>query len=102
MQTSSQTIFSLWVMSSGEQQDFLQCPPERHLLHRFAIRDHISAPLCTQLDFRPFLPDSLQARLSDVPAEVHLDLFQTIPMGHNTFLQAAVSDADTVLQVEAA
>lgn len=85
----------------GELQDFLQCPPEHYPLLRLAVWNHISAPLCTQLDAWPLLSDSQQPCLSDVPAEVHRYLLQTISMSRHT-LQATVSDADAVLQVEAA
>lgn len=86
-------------LPSGEQQDFLQRPPERHHLLRLAVRNHISAPLCAQPDAGPLLPDSLQPRLSDVPAKVHPHLLQAIPVCHHAF-QAAVGNADAVLQVE--
>lgn len=86
---------------SGELQDFLQSPPEWQPLLRLAVGDHISAPLCAQLDARPLLFDSLQPCLSDVPAEVHLYLHQTFSVCCHT-LQAAVGDVDTVLQVKAA
>ncbi|TNN86890.1 hypothetical protein EYF80_002645 [Liparis tanakae] len=89
------------VFTSGEQQDFLQRPPQWDPLLRLAVWDHISAPLCAQLDARPHRSDRLQARLSDVPAEVHRDLLQTLSVSHRA-LQAAVGDADAVLQVEAA
>lgn len=89
------------VLPSGELQDFLQCPPEWHPLVRLAVWDHISAPICTQLNARPLHSNSLQPWLSDVPAKVHLHLLQTVSMSCHT-LQAAVSDAYAVLQVEAA
>lgn len=84
-----------------EQQDFLQRPPERHLLLRFAVWDHVSAPLCTQPYTWPLLSDSLQPCLSDIPAEVNLYLLQTRSMSRHS-LQAGVGDADAVFQVEAA
>lgn len=85
---------------SGELQDFLQSPPERHLLLRLAVGDHVRASLCTQLKARPLLSDGLQPCQGDVPAEVHLHHLQTDAMSHNS-IQYAVSDTDAVLQVEA-
>lgn len=94
-------MWNMEALPSRELQNFLQRPPERHPLLRLAIRDHTSAPLCTQLDAWSLHPDNLQTCLSDVPAKVHFHLYQTVPMSHHAF-QASISDADTVLQVEAA
>lgn len=86
---------------SGKMQEFLQWLPEGCFLLRFAVRNHISTPFCTQPDGRPHQLTALQPCLCDVPTEVHLHLLQAVAVCFHT-LQAAVGDADAVLQVESA
>lgn len=52
-------------------QQFLGCPL-RHPVAWFLVWDHVGAPLCFQSYRRTLFPESLQASLGDVPAEIHL------------------------------
>lgn len=85
----------------GILQELLQRPPDWHPLLRLAVRDHISAPLCSQLEGWLHLLTVLQTCLCDIPTKVHLHLLQIASMSHDT-LQAAVGNVDAVLKVQVA
>lgn len=87
-------------LPSWNHEDFLQRTPEGRRDLGLPVWDHFHAHVCPQLDAGPPLPDGLQAFLADVPAEVHPHLLQAAPVRRRA-PQAAVRDANAVLQVEA-
>lgn len=87
-------------LPSRNHEDFLQRTPEGRRDLGLPVRDHFHAHVCPQQDAGPPLPDGLQAFLADVPAEVHPHLLQAASVRRRA-PQAAVRDANAVLQVEA-